>query len=183
MRLSNLRRARRKSQTRLYVSWLWSLGRQSSGRLQVFTVRPNGGYSRTELPMSKVLAVRLASSLLPWHYSRNTRQQPYCRMSDFSQSSRNDCGQEITIGEGASRPKQLAKWIVDPSTADKASEPESPQQPRRPLDLVPVYATNSVACSLRQGPPRIDDAGNEADNDCVYWRCFASSGMASSLAD
>ena len=58
--MSHLRRAGRKSQTRLYVSRLWRLGRKTSGWLQVFVVRPEGRYPQAKLPMPKVLAVRLA---------------------------------------------------------------------------------------------------------------------------
>jgi hypothetical protein len=58
--VSHLRRAGRKSQTRLYVSRLWRLGRKASGWLQVFVVRPDGRYPQAKLPLPKVLAVRLA---------------------------------------------------------------------------------------------------------------------------
>ncbi len=57
--MSGLRRAGRESQTRLYVSRLWGLGRKTSGWLQVSVLRPHGWYPRAKLPMPKVLALRL----------------------------------------------------------------------------------------------------------------------------
>lgn len=61
--MPHLRRTGWESQTRLYVSRLWGLGRKTSGRLQVSVVRPHRGDPRGNLSMSKVLAVRLARAL------------------------------------------------------------------------------------------------------------------------
>jgi len=54
LRVPKLRRAGRATQTRLYVSRLWWLGRETSRWLQMSAVRSHRWHTPAKLPMSNV---------------------------------------------------------------------------------------------------------------------------------